>query len=335
MDRAKRKEKQRLKRKEKQRELRRVHSITPLRRICSSGGTLECWMNSNWREMGMASLFVLGHAGAGQYALAAFLIDIWCVGLKDAWGKADYSRLDFDEMLDRSREGMPMVRIEPDAARRMVAAGIRFARQNGFRLPPDYDRWTAMLGNLGDIGAADLSDFRKDGKLLYMGDHRFLAQRLNGMSVEQFMQRPDVNWTMELTREVAEQGHFEKSEDFKDFKEGLLDATDRGVAVVSEWCRQNNQEPHPQLREAMMVFLSASASTMRTGGTQEQIAQAMTDAIQRTLSSGVIHDPQGHLDAVSQILEVMKSMGPEMFERTKEGPEENEPIKADPQNAPA
>jgi hypothetical protein len=335
MDRAKRKEKQRLKRMEKQRELRRIHSITPLRRICSGGGTLECWVNSNWRATGMANLLVLGQAGSGQYALAAFLIDIWCVGLKDAWGNADYSRLDFDQMLKRAKERMPMVRIDTDAARRLVAGGIRFARHNGFRLPPDSDRWTAMLGDLGDIGIADLADFGKDGKLLYVGDRQFLAQRLNGMSVEQFMQRPDVDWTMEVGREIAEQGFAADPEQFQEYKEGLLGATDRGVAVVSEWCRQNNQEPHPQLREAMMVFLASSASTRGVGGTPEQMAQVMGQNIGRFLKSGLVQDPRGHLDAVSQILEAMKLMGPEMFERMQESPEEDQPAKPDVEAAPA
>ena len=85
---ARKKQKQRLKRQQKQRERRKAQAVTPLQRIARDGGTLECYVNANWRETGMANLNVLGHAPGGRLALASFLVDVWCVGLKDAYGRA-------------------------------------------------------------------------------------------------------------------------------------------------------------------------------------------------------------------------------------------------------
>ena len=131
------------------------HNVPPVRRVAMSGATLECWINANWREQGIASLLVLGHAWGGSHVFAAFLIDIWCVGLKDAYGQNGVSRLDFEkDILKRANEAMPMIRFDATKARQLVAAAIRFSRQNGFKLPAHYDRWTAIFGDLGDISSA-------------------------------------------------------------------------------------------------------------------------------------------------------------------------------------
>src|SRR4051812_41766347 len=126
-DRARRKEKQRLKRKEKQLALRKAKSISPIRQIAHLGDSLECWINGNWKETGMANLLVFGETRSGRGAMAAFLIDVWCVGLKDAWGRPEMSRLEFqEEGIDRASGQTPMRQIGISEAREMVAAAIRF-----------------------------------------------------------------------------------------------------------------------------------------------------------------------------------------------------------------
>src|SRR5690349_20394342 len=96
-DRAKKREKHRLKRLKKNRETRKLAAITPLRHLARSGGTLECWITENWKEEGMANLFVFGTDSRGGHALASFLIDGWCVGLKDVFGLPQAIRPEFDK----------------------------------------------------------------------------------------------------------------------------------------------------------------------------------------------------------------------------------------------
>ena len=59
---ARKKQKQPLKREQKRKEARRANALSPLDRIARSGGELECYVNANWQEMGMAMLHVLGRA---------------------------------------------------------------------------------------------------------------------------------------------------------------------------------------------------------------------------------------------------------------------------------
>lgn len=273
---ARKKEKQRLKRKQKQRETRRAAAVTPLQRIAREGGRLECYVHDGWEEGGMATIQVLGHAPGGKLCQAGFLVDTWCVGLKDAYGHREITRLEFDETLDRMSGMMDMVPLDPAEAKRLVAGAIRFSRRNGFRLPPHYDRWTAIFGDLGDIDAADLTEFGVEGgKLRYVGDEQFLRRRLIGCTVEEFLARPDVEWVtpegIPLDARLASDDEFDdEAEDDEGLAPGIdlsevpglgeltemLDAIgDRTEDAVRAWCFQTGQAPQPRLRDAVDALL--------------------------------------------------------------------------------
>ena len=68
---ARKKQKQRLKREQKRLQAKRARAATPLDHIKRSGGQLECYVNANWREMGMANIQVLGQTPGGRAAYAA------------------------------------------------------------------------------------------------------------------------------------------------------------------------------------------------------------------------------------------------------------------------
>ena len=313
---ARRKEKQRLKRKQKQLAARKAAAVTPLDRLVKGAGHLECWVNDDWPENGMASIQVLGVAPDGRCAHAGFLIDVWCVGLKDAFGRRTASRADFEEQLDRAAQGLNVVRMPPAEAKRLVTGAIRFSRQNGFHLPPHYDRWAAIFGDLGDLAHADLTDFGTDtGKLRYVGDEQFLRKRLAACSVEQFMARPDVEFVM------GGRMPFEFEDlDEKDLVEGdeapapgegldlsdrpLLAALDnilgsvgdRAEDAVRQWCLRNGQAPHPRLRDAVdALLISAMPTAVHEQVTEEE--QASVDARNEAGEADRPPDPQALLDS--------------------------------------
>ncbi|MDB5303923.1 MAG: hypothetical protein JWM97_1472 [Phycisphaerales bacterium] len=273
-DAARRKEKQRLKRKQKQIAARKSAGVTALQKIASAGGTLECWVNDRWQDQGMAGLFVLGHTAGGRHAFAGFLIDVWCVGLKDAWGQAEISRAEFMERLFKPwSQRMHPYKLEVPEARRLVAAGVRFARQNGFRLPNGWEKWASILGDLGDVASADLTGFTKDGKLLYIGNPEFLRQRLVGCTVEEFFSRPGQEWISppedlpfswadvdedDELWDAANTGVEDDEEDGIDAEEAeasIQRVVGRTTQAVRQWCESNGVAPHPRMEDAAAIVL--------------------------------------------------------------------------------
>jgi hypothetical protein len=132
---AKRKERQRLKRDEKKAAQRKAQSVSPYKRIGQFGQVEACYVNSDWKQQGLASVYVIHRNPSGGHAIATFLIDVWCAGLKDAWGRIDFTQEDIDRALKRARDNFDIQRIDIDTARKLIVGGIRFSRQNGFRLP--------------------------------------------------------------------------------------------------------------------------------------------------------------------------------------------------------
>lgn len=305
---ARRKEKKRLKRKQKQQELRKAKLRTPLSRVASEGGRLECWVTGEWREMGMADILVLAHAPGGRCAFGVFLVDLWCVGLKDTWGEADITELEFREsILEKWQERTSGARLDPAVAKRLVAGAVRFSRQNGFKLPPHWDRWVSIFGPLGNLNEADLSDFGKDGGLEYVGTAKFLRERLIGCTPEQFLTRPDVKWSTFTGEsrsvddlyepegafgEILDDEEDEDDQDEEDFDDEDLEGdvrllseamermTEQLSNAVRKWCFANARVPSAKLKEAAAVALASTSFAMPAdeSGPLDQDAAAQASA---------------------------------------------------------
>jgi len=244
---AKKREKHRLKRLKKQRESRN-DAMTPLQRLAKQGGKLDCRINVGWEKEGIANVVVYGTTADGRHALGVFLVDAWCVGLKDAWGRVQILRDDFDELFKQWEDRLPMQRISADHARRLVAGAIRFSRQIGFKLPSGWEKWAKIFGELGDVASADLSAFGKDGGVFYVGNERFLRDRLIGCTPQEFFARPGVHYMMKVSGSTVvsdEDADFDEyDEDDEDESEEQLEEGDEEVAqeafaevnkLVNDW----------------------------------------------------------------------------------------------------
>ncbi|MEE9294500.1 MAG: hypothetical protein V3W34_06015 [Phycisphaerae bacterium] len=272
---ARKKERQRRKRQQKQRDLRRAQTGSPYRRIGEAGKAEACYINRDWREDGKAAIYCLRAVPGGGHALAAFLVDLWCIGLKDAWGRLDITADEFKHQVSRMRENMEIIRIEPELAKRIVAGGVRFAKENGFRLPRRYERWVALLGGVGAVNSADLTDFGKDGKLFYVGTTEDLSQRLIQGSVDQFLAREDVHF-------IVEAHGFESAglldEDDEEIGEVFDSMKEKGLDAVRQWCFANGNEAHPRLPEAWDVTLEAICQVESFDDDDEPSDQGCSDA---------------------------------------------------------
>jgi hypothetical protein len=270
---ARRKEKQRLKRKQKQLAHRKAKGVTALQKVALLGGTLECYVNPDWQDKGLASIIVLAKTPGGRCAYAGFLVDVWCVGLKDAWGKSEASAAEIQELRERAVRHMAGVRLSVEEARRLVAGGVRFSQQNGFRLPDHWQKWVSVFGEMGPPDSVDLTGFgiETEGgvtKLRYVGTEQFLRSRLTGSTAEAFMSRPDVELLMDVggTGEFDDSGEAGAAEgafDEPELEEGdaavladvLRDTAVTTASEVRKWCFANGVVPHRLIEDAAQLLI--------------------------------------------------------------------------------
>lgn len=318
-DKARKKEKQRLKRKQKQQARRRALAISPYQRIATTGEVELCLLGDDWKERGQAIVFVLHSTPGGGHAMATFLVDLWCAGLKDAWGHVHVSRDEFDDVVDQMSDDLTFSETDLQTARRLVAGGLRFAFQNGFRLPAHYERWTAMLGDLGDWKSADISDFGwEGGKLYWCAPLSDLRKRLVGSTVQEFLARPDVEYTAEIEAE-PEDLDAEMDEDDEEDDElpieleelaGAVDDLQRNAAdAVRRWCFATGRQPHARLGDGLDVLFAAMAETAAASdplGPDEDTQAAAHENVQKLLSLSPPEDAAEIAAAIDQLSEYMK-----------------------------
>lgn len=249
---SRKKAQQQRKRRKRKIESARLRAVNPYQRIGQSGEVVACYINENWDESGSATIFVLRRSRDQGLVLASFYVDLWCAGLKDAWGRLDITLEEFRErILDKTMTQFDLVRIDLGTIQSIVTGGIRFAHQNGFKLPHRYQRWTAILGDIGDWESADLRNFGVDGKLRYIGTLDDLNKRLIGCSVDDFLERDDIDFIL------GDDDFSLLDDDAVAFEELNEKMNDRIVSAVRQWCFANGTKPHSRLADAVDIMLES------------------------------------------------------------------------------
>ncbi|NPV53077.1 MAG: hypothetical protein HPY71_06090 [Firmicutes bacterium] len=130
-----------------------------------------CWVNEDYKEAGMASVIVARRLPNGRLAFAAYLVDILGLGLKDCFGDMNATEEKFRaRILDQGDEGLKHVPCSLLLAQQLVWGGMRYAQQNGFRIPWEFSTWQHIVGPLPEKEQIPPDMFGRDGKPLIIGD---------------------------------------------------------------------------------------------------------------------------------------------------------------------
>jgi len=121
----------------------------------------------NLFEMGMGNLLFSRLLPDGRIAMAAFLLDVFCLGVKDAT-VAVMSKEEYAMGRNSVSAAMGLEPIEPTSFRKLVEGGVAYAQDLGFSPHADY---AVARQIFGDVRAADCPTrftYGKDGKPFYI-----------------------------------------------------------------------------------------------------------------------------------------------------------------------
>ncbi len=130
-------------------------------------GCYRCDANDPVECNGMIPVLLVRKGPQGMLAIASFLVDFWCLGVKDC-----FYYLDSPDSINTTVKDMDkrlgLTSIKPSAARAMVELGVGMADTLGFAPHADY-RTAMMLW--GDVELGELPsdiEFGVDGKPRYL-----------------------------------------------------------------------------------------------------------------------------------------------------------------------
>ncbi len=120
---------------------------------------------------GFAGVTIARKSSFNRLILCNYLVDIWCLGVKDAMGPRKISEIDYKAFMDKFYRGFgnEFVEIDFELAQAIVWGGVEYAQKLGFSPHRDFE---AARVNLEPWSGEPQLTFGKDGKPFYMmGPH--------------------------------------------------------------------------------------------------------------------------------------------------------------------
>ena len=128
-----------------------------------------CWVMPGWEEGGMAVVVVARRQPDGNILYGNYLVDYYCLGLKNTFFNADIPEGQFRrEVLPEVMQGNEPVEISPALAHELIYGSIEYAEQYGFRPQRDYRRTRDILDLPDTYPRTGTIEFGHNGKPLFI-----------------------------------------------------------------------------------------------------------------------------------------------------------------------
>ncbi len=145
-------------------------NMTPMQYIKSGRARklpiLECVINADWKTSGLSSLVVARQHTTGNVTFGFFLVDTFCLGLKNADVGFSRSTYDYDDFLEKisDRHMSNLLRIDYALAHNILYGAAAYAEDLGFKPHKDWSFAQMVLEeDTEDVELIDV-EFGKDGK---------------------------------------------------------------------------------------------------------------------------------------------------------------------------
>jgi hypothetical protein len=152
-----------------------MSQATRLRRM--AGAPIHaCLVSEAQPEVGLGYLILARKAADGRMAMVTFLLDLFCIGVKDVMMRVDEAS-EIERFIESMGRVQPLVAIEPSRARRLLRDLVAWSRSIGLPPHPDYAAAEPLFGDVPVDTSDESFRFGKDGKpLLVQGPNDTPAQ---------------------------------------------------------------------------------------------------------------------------------------------------------------
>ena len=135
----------------------------------------ECLIARNLFDIGAGSIIVAKQAEDGMIAVSAFVLDVFCLGAKDAFFTL-LSEHEYEHQLkvglDRSEGGNYFAVIHATCVKKLIEGAVTYALDLGFKPHSDYKVAIRILDNVDPVSCPVSYSYGSDGKPLYIqGPH--------------------------------------------------------------------------------------------------------------------------------------------------------------------
>src|SRR6266404_6330438 len=127
----------------------------------------HCLLSDSVFDVGMGTLVLARGATPHHVALSAFLIDTFCLGIKDVMFESVDSEV-FEMYMDATDAGSPIVSVDPSYARKLLRDLAAWSQSIGFAPHRDFAAVERLFGDVNADASEAAFQFGRDGKPVYI-----------------------------------------------------------------------------------------------------------------------------------------------------------------------
>jgi hypothetical protein len=136
-------------------------------RIAAATPIQHCLVHESLFESGLGTLVLARGLTPDRLTMGVFLVDVFCLGIKDAMIKTVDGE-QFADSVDALGAAVPLVPVDPTYARKLLREVATWAAANGFPAYRDFAAVERLVGDV-DANACDATfQFGRDGKPFYV-----------------------------------------------------------------------------------------------------------------------------------------------------------------------
>jgi len=147
------------------------NQLSPQKYITTKARSLpfsECYVNEDWTSKGMATIVLTKQMPSGKFIFASYLVDLYCLGLKDTTSKFNVSATECQELLDQFSSNQMMVNCDVSFIHNLIYGAIDYAEEIGFKPHKDFGLTEYMLDTDLITDGIDEIEFGKNGKPFFI-----------------------------------------------------------------------------------------------------------------------------------------------------------------------
>jgi hypothetical protein len=135
--------------------------------LAARGQVHECFVTQNLGIGGIGQAIVSRKSGSGSIAVGVYLLDTFCLGVKDAFVRLLTSQ-EYPAFRRQIGASSPMKPIEPSCIKKLIEGAVDYARNLGLEPHADYRMARKVIADLDSSSCTTEFTFGQNGKPHYI-----------------------------------------------------------------------------------------------------------------------------------------------------------------------
>lgn len=127
----------------------------------------EAHIEKGWEEAGLGHVLVARVRDDGYADIGSFIVDLHCLGVKDAAFAPDFSGSDLEEFVSDRLPGALRERIHPACAKKLIEGTLAYAQSLGFAPHRDFRKARKVLSGIDASLCPRKFTYGRDGRPCY------------------------------------------------------------------------------------------------------------------------------------------------------------------------